>query len=98
MISNIVIAVEKDAILEQIDCLNAYLQVATNIGVDDTYARITMASKYLHMAKGLHQALFKFKVLSNWRETGEDINRIEAKIDFIRAEKNKFYRPEVRRS
>ena len=96
--SNIVIAVYKQAILEQIDCLNTYLQVATNIGVDDTFARINMASKYLYMAKGLHQALFKLKVLSNWREVKEDIERIEAKIEFIRAEKNKYYRPEVRRS
>ena len=98
MSNNIVIAVEKDAILEQIDCLNAYLEVANNIGTNDTFARINMANKYLYMAKGLHQALFKLKMLSNWREVEEDINRIESKIDFIRAEKNKYYRPEVRRS
>ena len=90
MSNNIVITVDKKAILEQIDCLNAYLQVATNIGVDDTFARINMANKYLYMAKGLHQALFKLKVLSNWRDVEEDINRIESKIDFIRAEKTRF--------
>ena len=92
MSSNIAVAVEKNAILEQIDCLNEYLEVANNIGTNDTFARINMASKYLHMAKGLHQALFKLKVLSNWREVKEDISRIESKIEFIRAEKNKIVR------
>lgn len=96
--TNIVIAVEKQAIAEQIKCLNDYLYVANGLNNNDTFARINMSDRYLYMAKGLHQVLYKLRVLNNWREIGENINLIEEKIEFIRREKNKYYRPEVRRS
>ena len=96
MSSNLVVPVPREMVQRQINILNDYLHIATNVTSMSSIAQINLANRNLYMAKSLFEALRQFKMLGNWAAIEEDINRIEDKIEFIRKEKSKHYRPEVR--
>ena len=87
MTTNIVVTVEKQAVMSQITKLYLYLDTANDVSEQSTFAEINSAQNVLFMAKGLYQVLWNFKLLSSWMEIEEDMNRIEQKHAYILEQK-----------
>lgn len=96
--NEILITVPKKTLQKQIKRLEDYIRTANSVSGRSTFTEINLAEIKLHRARELFTVLWEEKVLPNWQEVEEVLNRIDAKMINIRSEKNKCYRPEVRRS
>ncbi|HBI71644.1 MAG TPA: hypothetical protein DDY59_00445 [Lachnospiraceae bacterium] len=86
-LTNIVVTVERQAVVKQTEKLCNYLNTANAVSESSTFAEINSARNVLFMAKGLFQVLWNFKLLPNWIEVEEDMNRIEQKHAYILEQK-----------
>lgn len=77
--NNILVTVDKKLVQEQINRLYGYLTSADAVTEDSTYAEINMAQNILFMARGAFSVLWGLKLLPNWMDLEDCINRIEAK-------------------
>ena len=87
MTTNIVVTVERQAVVKQTEKLCSYLNTANAVSESSTFVEINSAQNVLFMAKGLYQVLWNFKLLSSWMEIEEDMNRIEQKHAYILEQK-----------
>lgn len=92
----IVMTIDKNAARAQISQLLMLLRSANDVHKDSTYVRVNKAKDTLYEAKGMHRVLSELKVLDEASLIGEDIERIEIKIQSIYEEKRRKEYPKWR--
>lgn len=90
--NNILVTVDKKLVQEQINKLYRYLAKADAVSVDNTYSEIYMAQNVLILARGAFTVLWGLKLLTNWMDLEDCINRIEAKHNEILEQKKRALR------
>ena len=89
MAMQIVIPVDKAAAKAQISQLLMLLRSANDVHKNNSYVKINKAKEALYEAKGMYRILNSLKLLAESSLIGEDIDRIEAKIQIIYEEKRR---------
>lgn len=83
MAMQIIIPVDKSAAREQISQLMTLLICANGATLRSTYANVSKARDALCMAKGMYHVLDGLDLIREQSTIGEDIARIEAKVQGI---------------
>lgn len=96
MAMQIVIPVDKNASKAQISQLLMLLRLANDIHKNSTYVKVNKAKEALYEAKGMYRILRSLKILEESSLIGEDIDRIESKIQNIYEEKRRTDFPKWR--
>lgn len=90
--NNILVGVDKPAVQKQITKLHDYLAKANAVSESNAFTEINGARNMLFMAKGIFSVLLDLKLLPNCHALGEDIQRIEAKHEYILEQKRRNFR------
>jgi hypothetical protein len=72
------------------------LRVANDIRTDSTYVKVSKAKEALYEGKGMYRVLNSLRLLDEKSVIGEDIDRIETKINNIYEEKRRKEYPKWR--
>ncbi len=92
------VAVNKQDVSAVIALMRNYMRTANDTHLDATYVKITKARGDLRRAQGIHEALQVLDLLPGNDRSGEDLSRIETKIEDIYEQKHRREYPRWRAS
>lgn len=69
--------------------MHKYLYEANSVDINSSFKAIDDAFRALYIAKGFHNALNGVELLGEGNTVAEDIERIEAKLNYIKEEKRR---------
>ncbi len=96
MAMQIVIPVDNAAVKEQRSYLMTLLTYANDVAPHSTYVKVNKTKEALYEAKGMYRVLNSLELIREQSIIGEDIDRIEAKIQGIYEEKRRKEYPKWR--
>jgi len=91
MQNEILLAVQKEKTLIQDKRMHKYLYEASLVDVNSSFGSIDSAFRSLHIARGFYHSLNGLGLLSEGNKVTEDMERIEAKLKFVKEEKRKTF-------
>jgi hypothetical protein len=91
MAIQVVIPVDKQAVEIENRSMHTYLGDANSADAYSSYKALQDATKALNICKGMHRVLSNLGLTEEKEIVGEDIKRIEAKIQSIYEEKKEKY-------
>lgn len=94
MAMQIVTTVDKNAVLIENQRMYAYLNEANRVNARTTFKALQDATRALNICKGMYEVLNNLGLTEEKNLVGEDIARIEAKIQNIYEEKRRKQLPQ----
>jgi len=89
MPNEILIIVSKDALTIQIKRMHKYISEANEVNNNSSYESLNFAKLTLANGRGIYICLKGLGLLSEDEITGENIDRVQKKIDYILEEKRR---------